>query len=830
MREATVCMHSVAVNFPVRSDQKRGLLTAEHEAARPQQAMRKCAALLLLVEVATSSLQLAEETLKFLDCQPGTESCEAEANLHLLQYRGRRVPADPSPDEAVPAAPAKIPMKGVSYGPSPFTSAQRNKHQDYFCDAAKPLWGDSGRGDLSIIRSLGANTVRLYGNDPELHHAGFLDHARSLGLDVVPGMGDKAFETVQCKGGNFSCSEGVVSAYKKNLENGFLLANRSYHPAIKYFIVVNEPELKLPSLNEPRKFAKAIATAIDGVLTAEEAMGVVGPKPNLTVTFSFASCKRCAQFGDRPGLGQLWTLRHALLHPDKYGIQAKHNLTDFFNTRFTYSFNSGNPSAEIQELFLKYYEEIFPHTPIFVAEYHNPGNPNLQGDLEDILSAAANSSLLLGISFFEFQNRYDQAGHLVWGMFDPQKDPGGKQRLKFEEFEAAVPCLSPIFDAGVRTIAEQLTAAYGGPGITPTRLCLPSPQEVVVSEHGFHQMVGLNNITAMQQFVKRVVEKLGGFVPYVVPKEFAELFLHPQTSYSDLEAMLVGHPQWARWDMFSACTVDRTALESTLGGKIGYVCGQGYADCSKIPDVCKKDVWDTASWVFGSHFREFLYASDETPKPLRHCYLDGAAQFVRSSIWKKSALRHECVVPMGWTDPNKVFITQNGFYHIWSDHDPVAMSIFIQRAVEHTGGKVLSRVPRRFVRHMLGLEASFKSLQAKLARRPTWAFWPAEAACVPDKAAKARDVGAAIGEVCSKGIFDCSGIPETCKGNVWDTAAFAFGSYYKALRQRSDKADPLYDCEFTGKGVFASPQLYSTFNLTKSCIVSAPTSADTNYN
>ena len=37
----------------------------------------------------------------------------------------------------------------------------------------------------------------------------------------------------------------------------------SYHPAIKYFIVVNEPELKLPSLNEPRKFAKAIVTAID---------------------------------------------------------------------------------------------------------------------------------------------------------------------------------------------------------------------------------------------------------------------------------------------------------------------------------------------------------------------------------------------------------------------------------------------------------------------------------------------------------------------------------------------------------------------------------------
>ena len=245
--------------------------------------------------------------------------------------------------------------------------------------------------------------------------------------------------------------------------------------------------------------------------------------------------------------------------------------------------------------------------------------------------------------------------------------------------------------SGLRLLGVGLSLSSEAPNGPNPALAVMYPNLLAVWQifltEAVNPQVGLNNITAMQQFVKRVVEKLGGFVPYVVPKEFAELFLHPQTSYSDLEAMLVGHPQWARWDMFSACTVDRTALESTLGGKIGYICGQGYADCSKIPDVCKKDVWDTASWVFGSHFREFLYARDETPKPLRHCYLDGAAQFVRSSIWKKSTLRHECVVPMGWTDPNKVFITQNGFYHIWSDHDPVAMSIFIQRAVEHTGGK-----------------------------------------------------------------------------------------------------------------------------------------------
>ena len=126
--------------------------------------------------------------------------------------------------------------------------------------------------------------------------------------------------------------------------------------------------------------------------------------------------------------------------------------------------------------------------------------------------------------------------------------------------------------------------------------------------------------------------------------------------------MLVAHPQWARWDIFASCTVDTTALESSLGGKIGYICGQGYADCSKLPVACKASVWDTASWVFGSHFKELMYARDETPKPLQHCDLDGAAHFVRSSIWKKSALKHECIIPLGWTDPNKASL-----WHLWDN-------------------------------------------------------------------------------------------------------------------------------------------------------------------
>ncbi|CAK8986560.1 unnamed protein product [Durusdinium trenchii] len=760
-----------------------------------------------------------------------TEDCP-EKGLHLLQSKGRFILAkddtidgenggDLTSDTETRTGETRKPelMKGVSYGPSMSTSPSEAHHQDYFCDAAEPIWG--GRGDLEIIASLGANVVRLYGNDPTLEHQKFLDHAQSLNLEVIPGMGDRAFQ--QCKGiGNFSCFQGAKEAYLQNLQKGFLVG-KAYHPSIKYFIVVNEPELKLPSLGEPKKFAKAIVSAIDGVLDAEEELGVEGPKPNLTVTFSFAFCNQCDNFRDRPGLGQLWTLKDALLNPEKYGVEPKRNLTAFFETRFTFSFNSGNPSDEIQSLFLDHYEVAFPSTPIFVAEYHNPGNPHLKKDLKQILRVARHSSLLLGISFFEFQNRYDQAGHLIWGMFDPQghdeHDSARSQVVKFKETsELHVPCLSPVFDHDT-TIIEELTKAYKGPGVNMSKLCLPDPDKVLVSKHGFLQMVGLKNVTAMQIFIKRVVTKLGGFVPYVVPAEIAEMFMNPFARYRDLEAMLVSHPEWARWDVFASCMVDVEATNSTVAGKLAYICGLGYVDCSKVPESCE-DLWDTASWVFGTHFREVVYSQDFTPKPLQHCYLDGAAQFVRSSIWKKMPVKKDCIVPLGWTDPNKVHISQHGFHLVWSNRDPVAMKVFITRALEHTGGKLETNVPESFVTETLALEGSFKMLQDTLAAHPPWGSWET-AACVPDREAKARDVGAAIGLVCSKGIFDCGQIPAECKGSVWDQAAYVFGSYYRNLKVRSSTS-PLYDCAFDGRAVFAGPHLYKQFNYTPACIVSVP--------
>ena len=99
------------------------------------------------------------------------------------------------------------------------------------------------------------------------------------------------------------------------------------------------------------------------------------------------------------------------------------------------------------------------------------------------------------------------------------------------------------------------------------------------------------------------------------------------------------------------------------------------------------------------------------------------------------------------------------------------MKIFIARAVEHSGGEVNGTVPEKFVQEMLGLEGNFRDLQAHLSTHPSWATWTSRAACVPDRAAKAREVGVAIGQVCSKGLFDCGSIPAACKTSVFSAKA-----------------------------------------------------------
>jgi len=308
------------------------------------------------------------------------------------------------------------------------------------------MWGKSGRGDLAIIRALGANAVRLYGNNPALEHGAFLDEAAEQGLDAIVGISDYPYIQMQgsCKTTGFNCYEQIKEQYSMNLKRGFLKGGKAYHPALRTLIVMNEPDLKLQPIAEPRHFCRALVSAFDAVLDAEKEAGVEGPRPNFTATFSFGVCPGCSRYGYKPAIGQMLELRHAMEHPESVGYTPRNDLGEAYRTRFVNSFNTANPAADIMPLFLDTYDATFLGTPVFIGEYHSPSLANQQEDLEMILGmAASGTTMLMGLSFFEFQVRYDKGGQeLMFGIFGLGDVGVGSVNIQDRKLTAR--CLSPM--------------------------------------------------------------------------------------------------------------------------------------------------------------------------------------------------------------------------------------------------------------------------------------------------------------------------------------------------------------------------------------------------
>merc|ERR1740121_2633757 len=195
-------------------------------------------------------------------------------------------------------------LKAISYSPVPLKNpGPVLPHDDFMSNETAALWGQQGRGDLRIMKALGANAVRLYGNDPALDHSSFLSEAEALQLKVIPGISDYPYTQMEkrCQWSDFNCYEQIKENYLGVLRSGFLREGTStYHSALSVVVLMNEPELKLAGDILPNVFTKAMVSALDAVLDAEREAGVQGPRPNLTVTFSFSVCKFCARFGDMP--------------------------------------------------------------------------------------------------------------------------------------------------------------------------------------------------------------------------------------------------------------------------------------------------------------------------------------------------------------------------------------------------------------------------------------------------------------------------------------------------------------------------------------------------
>lgn len=554
-------------------------------------------------------------------------------------------------------------VKGISYAPMPCKQPCWVSQDDFFSQSAKPMWGARGRGDLEVIRQLGATAVRLYGNNPENTHRDFLDEAQELGLMVIPGLSDYDFiqSPENCITSDFNCYHQVKRSYKELLQKGFLNQRGKYHPALREIIVINEPDLKLPGIHEPNHFCRGILSAVDAMLDAEKEVNLTGPGINFTVAFSFAVCTGCPEFSSTPALGQMAILRAAFQSPKLVGYVPKNNLTEFYHQRFHNSFNTANPASHLPDMFLKSYSEHFPRTPVMIQEYHYP-HGEVGKDLMEMMKIVEDFPLLNGVSFFEFHKRYDKGGsEMDFGMFELGDFSVNDFDYFGDSFKAW--CLVPSKSQAGVVIPDAVASAYGGKHLDFADLCIPDPRKVKLNAEGYLSIARQGRPEKMQVFVERLISHMGGKVSDTEGlKSFASSFdrIHGTAvgqpdhfrPFGVLVSELQKQPSWASWqDTKSSCIADRHSHEPAVGSAVGDACRfLKDIQCHEVPEECKSNIWDVADYVFG-----VFYAQSGGKFPLEHCYFNGSARLESDPKESKSA----CVVPTSWR-PKRRLKSDNG--------------------------------------------------------------------------------------------------------------------------------------------------------------------------
>jgi len=517
------------------------------------------------------------------------------------------------------------------------------------------MWGEHGRADLKVINSLGANFVRLYGNDPNNGHTEFLEAAHRSGLQVAPGMSDHPYTQMSgsCTHTDYNCYSQVKELYLQNLLGvnctycGFLTENKTYSPALSYFSIINEPDLKMPPTATIRGYdgiaqmCKAIISAFDAILDAEKEAGVQGTGINFTATFSFAVCKPCAWFKNNPAIGQMAQLKDAMMNPHKYGYTPNNNIAEAYRTRWTNSFNTQNKAGDLKNMILKPYETWFTSTPVYIAEYHST-YVSEASDVTQILDISRSSNLLLGISYFQFQRAYWKGGtEEAFGMFGL----GDYSIADMDYFDQTykVWCLVPQWSIRASTTQTAAVArAYGGSYFNATELCMPNPMSVAVNADGYALMAQQGSLKGLASFVTRVVDHLGAVVVDESGLESftAEFLGNSSLDFGNLVEQIFYKPVWLRFSQSGRCLADRTSDNSQISAAIGYACGANETlfNCSnlEVPKTCKSDIFATGDWIFSNFYMNMSGAD-----PLQTCSFGGAGIYASPDLYK--TVKPECI-------------------------------------------------------------------------------------------------------------------------------------------------------------------------------------------
>jgi len=338
----------------------------------------------------------------------------------------------------------------------------------------------SGRDDLGMMRTLGANAVRTYhslGLESKHNHGQFLDRAHDLGLHTLLG-----FHTQNvCP--DFNCFDSWKAAALTGFKNG-LQKGDSYHPAVSMMILHDEPDILNFGGNPPpvcvtgsegKCRVRAALSALDGLLAAEQEAKISNASlPNLTIAWSFDL--KTSIDGKITGEGYFGfqDMIAGTANPkiaDYTPVMGKDALLAAFNSRWVHAINTQSDWAFIKEKVQGNYNQFLPK-PWFISAFRGDtlAESEIQAQLKEMDAEAANGGAFLGVTMYSFQVDYMQTGApQTYGIFGLGNQTIGSTEAVYQEdvnthdatsAQWTVPCLDPKFPRDHR--ADAVAAAWKG--------------------------------------------------------------------------------------------------------------------------------------------------------------------------------------------------------------------------------------------------------------------------------------------------------------------------------------------------------------------------------
>jgi hypothetical protein len=412
-------------------------------------------------------------------------------------------------------------LKGFSYNPlfladprcndMPVTDASNCSdivNDDVSAEWAGNMWNSSGRDDIGIMSSLGANTVRLYGNDPRFSKRKFMNYALEKKMKVVTGLSNYPYVNTDngCIhkppiGKNFDCFDTIKEHYGQVISVGeFAEKNGYYHNSLEVISLFNEPDIHMwtGGWSSPNNYILGLITAFDGFLSAEKEAGIKpwknGRLPKITISWSYAvlnqvPCDKTGYINNKSECGaaigfmsQFYNALNDLNGTVQYS--PKNDLKKAYTERWITSLQTFVTAEQVyREVISKdvpamkglkvYFGEYDPAVDLcgeFKPECDRYGKSELLNDLKTILTdskwAKAGS---LGVSFFSYTEAdnkrrqgepYSKNHELQYGLFNFTKQAPWKTGYIVGDKlpNHAINCLG----WKVKDFGEAIANVYGG--------------------------------------------------------------------------------------------------------------------------------------------------------------------------------------------------------------------------------------------------------------------------------------------------------------------------------------------------------------------------------